>query len=152
MRQSELKVRPNKQFWLAKNVIGGRFLNLYSTVIKKSSPYVLSVVINQLELLNCSHFQFLLAYQVKSPAQKEHFCYFHSFGQVFSKKMVKILITSNSADRIEFNIFCFKNILNEKIFAVFCRKTFISYLDTCKTTKFYLSSMILRKRLIIFEI
>ena len=55
----------------------------YSTVIKKSSPYVLSVVINQLELLICSHFQFLLAYQVKSPAQKEHFCYFHSFGQVF---------------------------------------------------------------------
>ena len=30
----------------------------YSTVIKKSSPYALSVVINQLELLVCSHFQF----------------------------------------------------------------------------------------------
>ena len=31
MRQSELKVRANKQFWLAENVIGGRFLN-HSTV------------------------------------------------------------------------------------------------------------------------
>ena len=51
------------------------------TVIKKSSPYVLSTVINQLKLLICSHFQFL----VKSPTQKEHFCYFHSFGQVFEK-------------------------------------------------------------------
>ena len=32
MRQSELKVRPNKQFWLAENVTGGRFLN-HSTVV-----------------------------------------------------------------------------------------------------------------------
>ena len=54
--------------------------------------------------------------------------------------------------RIHWYIFCSENILNEKIFAVFRRETFISYLYTCKSTKFYLSSMILRKRLIIFEI
>ena len=35
-------------------MIEGLYSDQYSTVIKKSSPYALSVVINQLELCICS--------------------------------------------------------------------------------------------------
>ena len=125
----------------------------YRIVIKKSSPYALSVVINQLELRICSHFQFSLAHQVESPAQKEHFCYFPSFGQVmkyFSENFK--FIEFGRLYRIQWYIFCFKNTLNRKVIAVFRRETFISYLKTCISSKFYLSSMIFQKGLIIFEI
>ena len=37
MHQSELKVRPNKRFWLVENVIGERFLN-HSTVLWLRNP------------------------------------------------------------------------------------------------------------------
>ena len=125
----------------------------YSTLIKKSSPCALSVVINQLELRICSHFQFWLAHQVKSPAQKKHLCYFPSFGQVFEIFFRKFkFIEFCRLYRIQWYNFRFKNILNGKIIAVFRRETFISYLNTCKLTKFYLSSMIFQKRLIIFQI
>ena len=45
---------------------------LYRNVIKKSSPYVLSVVINQLNLLARSNFQFSLVEKAKYKAPKKH--------------------------------------------------------------------------------
>ena len=54
--------------------------------------------------------------------------------------------------RIQCYISCFKNIPNEKIIALFHRETFISCLITCKLVKFYLSSLIFRKWLVIFGI
>ena len=104
---------------------------LYSTVIKKSSPYAPSVVISQSELLICSHFQFWLAHQVKSQAQKQNFCFSPVLGRFFDF-FLKIFNSSDSVDCLEFND--------------------IFFLNTCKSTKFYLPSMIFRKRLIIFEI
>ena len=58
----------------------------------------------KLELLICSHFQFWLAHQVKSQAQKEHFCYFQ-FWAVFWKMFLNIFNSSDCADCLEFNIF-----------------------------------------------
>ena len=80
------------KIWRRLGTFPSCFKKNYSTVIKKSSPYALNVVINQVELLICSHFQFWLAHQVKSQAQKEHFCYFPNFRQVFEILFWKFLI------------------------------------------------------------
>ena len=85
---------------------------------------------------------------------KFHFCCFSSFEQIF-EFFLKISIPSDFADCLEFNdiflYFCFKHILNERIFALLIRKTVISHPNTCKLTKLYISSLIFQKQLNIFE-
>ena len=122
-------------------------------MIKKSSPKALSVVINQIRIANLLSLSILIGASSKISGAERTLLLFSQFWAVFGKMFLNIFNSSDSADCLEFNIFFVsKNILNGKTIALYLREMLISYLNTCKSTKFYLSSLIFRKWLVIFEI
>ena len=75
------------------------------------------------------------------------------FSVNFRNLFLKTLSSLDSADCLEFNdiFFVSETFLMKKKF-ISHHENSISYFNTCKSTKFYLSSLIFRKQLIIFEI
>ena len=105
----------------------------------------LIVAISQLELLICSNFQLLLTHQVKSQAQKEHLF----FSQLWTKNFK--IIGFCRLHRFQWYIFLFQKHSKWKHNHSFHREKLISYVNTCKSTKFYFSSLIFWKPLINFK-